>query len=219
MSCSPATAPRARRRSSHAHDDRPPARPPPHHRRWAGADKFLGERPNRDPVVEREHVVHLVGSLIAHPEAIPEVADWLRPAQVADPGWRAVYATVSDLTARGEAVDAVTVAWNLAPLAAHGAAVPEITELRQVAEAGWAEYPNHAARLVAADQVQALAERASDQLSALCRDPTQDFASILDTATLLTGALRHTARGLPGSVHASAPNLSAVALEHGPVAL
>lgn len=185
----------------------------------AGADKFLAERPNRDHVLEREHVVSLVGSLIAHPDAIPEVADWLRPAQVADPGWRAVYATITDLTARGEAVDAVTVAWNLAPLAAHDVAVPGIAELRQVAEAGWAEHPNHAARIVAADQVRALAERASDQLTTLCNDPTQDFATILDTAPLLTGALRHTARGLPSSAHMSAPNLSAAALEHGPVAL
>lgn len=183
-----------------------------------GADKFLGERPTRDPAAEREHVVSLVGSLIAHPDAIPEVAGWLRPAQVTDPGWRAVYATVTGLTARGDSVDPVSVAWNLAPLAAHDPAVPGIAELRQAAEAGWADHPSHAARLVAADQVQAIAERASDQLAALCEDPTQDVATILDTATLLTGALRHTARGLPGSAHLPALG-PAAALERGPVAL
>lgn len=186
----------------------------------AGADRLLAARPARDLDTERDHVVALVGALVAHPDGVGEVAAWLRPSQIADPAWRTVLATVTDLATRGDVVDPVTVAWALAPLAEHDATLPSVAELRRVAETGWYDHLARPARLVAADQVLALADRAAEQLASVCADPAQEIATIVDTATLLTGALRHTARGLPGPHHLQAAASAAPrAVERGPVAL
>ncbi|OIQ85836.1 replicative DNA helicase [mine drainage metagenome] len=161
-----------------------------------GADKFLADRPSRDHGAEREHIVTLIGSLLAHPDAIPGVATWLHPAQVSDPGWRAVYTAASDLAARGEPVDAVTVAWAVAPLRGRGTRVPSSQELREATDTGWLDHPVRAARIVAGEQVCALAERASAQISAAADDPTLEVGAVLDTAGLFTTALRRAATGL-----------------------
>lgn len=161
-----------------------------------GADKFLADRPARDPDAEHAHVIDLIGSLLAHPETIPGVAAWLRPAQVPDPGWRAVYTAATDLAARGEPVDAVTVSWAVAPLRRSGTSVPSPRELCKAVDTGWLDRPARAARIVAGEQVCALAERASNQLTAAAEDPALEISGVLDTAALFTAALRHAAVGL-----------------------
>ncbi|MDO8119694.1 DnaB-like helicase N-terminal domain-containing protein [Isoptericola sp. b490] len=182
----------------------------------AGADKFLADRPPRDPVAEREHAVTLIGSLIAHPEAIEAVADWLRPSQIADPGWRAVYGVASDLAARGEPIDPVTVAWRVAPLRTREVPVPSVEDLVRTADDGWFDHPVHAARIVAGEQARALADRISTHLEDAAADPTVELAEILDTAGAFTNALRHVSVGL---AHDTAPAvIEPPDLNRGPVA-
>ena len=163
----------------------------------AGADKYLRARPARDQAAEREHVVALIGSLLAHPDAIPAVATWLRPSQVPDPGWRAVYAAATNLSARGEQVDVVTVAWATRALAEHANPAPSARQLREAADAGWLDHPGHAARIVAGEQLCALSDNVAHQLTRAADNPALDLEEILDTGHALTNALRHAATGLP----------------------
>lgn len=163
----------------------------------AGADKYLRARPARDQTAESDHVVALIGSLLAHPDAIPSVAAWLRPSQVPDPGWRAVYAAATDLSARGEHVDVVTVAWATRSLAEHSTPAPSARQLREAADAGWLDHPGHAARIVAGEQLCALADRAAIHLSRAADNPALEVDEIVDTGYVLTNALRHSANGLP----------------------
>lgn len=162
----------------------------------AGADKFLADRPARDPRAEHEHAVMMIGSLLAHPEAIPGVGAWLRPGHVADPGWRAVYTAATDLAARGQPVDPVTLAWAVAPLRGRGTPVPTPRELREATDNGWLDHPIRAARIVAAEQVCALADRASTHLTKAAEDPTIEIGTVVDTVGLFTTALRHASLGL-----------------------
>ena len=193
---------------------RPPVRPL---ELRAGADKFLAARPSRDAAAESQHAITLIGSLLAHPEAIPAVATWLRPSQIPDPGWRAVYGVATDLAARGEPVDPVTVAWHVAPLRWREVPVPSAAELVRTADEGWFDHPVRAARIVAGEQVCALAERISTHLTTAADDPNVELAEVLDSVGSFTNALRHVAGGLardPSAAHV----VDVPGLHRGPVA-
>ncbi|WP_149203857.1 DnaB-like helicase N-terminal domain-containing protein [Actinotalea subterranea] len=183
----------------------------------AGADKYLRARPARNQAAERDHVVTLIGSLIAHPDAIPTVATWLRPSQVPDPGWRAVYAAATDLAARGEHVDVVTVAWAAQALTEHASPAPSARQLREAADAGWFDHPGQAARIVAGEQLCALADHAATHLAGAADNPVLEVEEVIDTGHVLTNALRHGATGLP-TRGVLTPSVEAPRATRGPVA-
>ncbi|HEY3547374.1 MAG TPA: DnaB-like helicase N-terminal domain-containing protein [Propionicimonas sp.] len=175
-----------------------------------GAARYLAAHPARDLDAERQHVVDVVGALIAHPEAIPEVSSWLPVSRIPDPGWRLIYGTAIELAELGRPVDLVTVAWATRQHAQHGPALPGLDELRGAVEAGWFTTPTIAARAVAIDQARLLADTGARQLHQAAINPGVLIEDLVDTGHLVTTALRRTAAALPG--HASG-NGKVVALD------
>ncbi len=161
------------------------------------AARYLDAHPPRDVGAEHQHEVDLVGTLIAHPEHIAAVADWLPPQRIGDPAWRLLYATTLELAELGRPVDLITVASTAARYAHHGPELPALDDLRSVVEAGWLAWPSAVVRTVAADQVRRLADVGADQLSQAAANPGVQVGDIADTGHLITAALRRTATGLP----------------------
>ena len=184
-----------------------------------GADKYLSAFPGRDPVVERVHQVELIAALIAHPDALPDVAAWLTPTAIHDPGWRAVYGAACHLAGRGAPIDVLTVAWTAAVLEPCGVPVPSINELRDAVDLGWHDHPRRAARLVAGEHVRALADTAADQLTARSADPATSVDDLIESAHSFTTALRRAAIAVADpSAGSRTRSGQPVGAAHGPVA-
>ena len=160
------------------------------------ADKYLRAHPRRDLVTEHAHEAALVGSLIAHPDAIGSVAAWLPPTYVVTPIWRTVYAATVELAELGQPVDLVTVAGATFRLTHHQPA-PDLPDLREAVESGRLVDPHRAAGDVATDQVQRIADNGAHQLLAGADNPGLRIEDLVDTGHLITGALRRIARELP----------------------
>lgn len=177
------------------------------------AARYLDAHPARDLRAEHQHEIDLVGTLIAHPEHIAAVADWLPPQRIGDPAWRLLYATTLELAELGRPVDLITVAATAARYAHHGPDLPTVEELRDVVDAGWLAWPSAVLRAVAADQVRRLADVGADQLSQAAGNPGVQVGDIADTGHLITAALRRTATGLPAAGNTS-PAPAVVSIRH-----
>lgn len=162
-----------------------------------GADKYLSAHPGRDAGSERRNVIALIGALIAQPDKVPEVARWLAPGGITDPGWRAVYGTLLELAELGKHVDIVTVAWATRAHAHHEPRLPGLSELRSAVDDGWSRQLGPAVQAVAGDQVRHLADAGAAQLVAAAANPGVLVTDLVDTGHLLTAALRRTASALP----------------------
>jgi hypothetical protein len=174
-----------------------------------GADKYLAAHPVRDHTAEHHHTTALIGALVAHPDAVPAVADWLPVARIADPGWRVIYGAVIDLAELGHHVDLVTVAWAARTHAHHGVPIPTLSELRGAVEDGWRTQLAPAIQAVAGDQVRHLADAGAAQLVAGAANPGVQVSDLVDTGHLLTHALRHTATAMPLRPEHTAPYVAA----------
>ena len=162
-----------------------------------GADKYLSGQPGRDASSERRNVVALIGALIAQPDHVREVAQWLAPARIADPGWRAVYGTLVERAELGKHVDIVTIAWATRAHAHHEPGLPGLSQLRAAVDDGWSRQLTPAIQAVAGDQVRHLADAGAAQLVAGATNPGVLITDLVDTGHLLTTALRRTASALP----------------------
>ncbi|WP_315092759.1 DnaB-like helicase N-terminal domain-containing protein [uncultured Cellulomonas sp.] len=166
-----------------------------------GADKYLSAHPGRDAGSERRNVIALIGALIAQPDHVPEVAKWLAPARITDPGWRAVYGTLVELAELGQHIDIVTVAWatraHAHAHAHHQPGLPGLSQLRAAVDDGWSRQLRPAIQAVAGDQVRHLADAGAAQLVAGATNPGVLITDLVDTGHLLTSALRRTAAALP----------------------
>lgn len=169
------------------------------------AARYLEAYPTRDAAAEHRHVVEFVGTLIAQPEHIPAVREWLPPSRIADPAWRLIYAATIELSELGGPIDLVTVAAAGRRYAHHGPTLPGLDELRDAVEAGWAAYPPQVLRTVAGDQIRNLADVGADQLRQAANNPGVQIADIADTGHVMTDTLRRTAATLPGDTGAPAP--------------
>ena len=169
------------------------------------AARYLEAYPVRDVAAERRHVVDLVGTLIARPEHIPAVREWLPPSRIADPAWRIIYAATIELSELGVPVDLVTVAAAGRRHAHHGPTLPGLDELRDAVEAGWAPYPPQVLRTVAGDQIRSLADVGAGQLRQAANNPGVQIADIADTGHVITDTLRRTATALPAATSSPAP--------------
>lgn len=161
------------------------------------AARYLEAYPARDAAAEREHIVELVGTLIAQPAHIADVVNWLPPSRIADPAWRLIYAATIELSELGAPIDVVTVAAASSRYAHHGPALPALDELCDAVELGWAAYPPQVLRTVAGDQIRHLADVGADQISQAVNNPGVQIADIADTGHVITDALRRTAAALP----------------------
>lgn len=164
------------------------------------ADKYLRAHPRRDLVAEHAHEATLIGSLIAHPDAIGPVAAWLPPSYVVTPIWRTVFAATVELAERGQPVDLITVTAATHRLSHHQPA-PTLPALSEAVDAGRLVEPRHAAGDVAADQVRRIADNGADYLQAGADNPGVRLGDLVDTGHVVTGALRRIAHELP---HAAA---------------
>jgi hypothetical protein len=184
------------------------------------ADKYLRAHPRRDLVAEHAHEATLVGSLVAHPNAIGPVAAWLPPTYVVAPIWRTVYAATVELAELGQPVDLVTVAAATRRLGQHQPS-PSLADLREAFETGRLVDPHIAAGDVAADQVQRIADNGAGQLIAGADNPGLRIGDLVDTGHIVTHALRRIAHELPHAVsHAGRPALTVVRdLEPAPQAV
>ena len=163
------------------------------------ADRYLRMHPARDPVAEHAREATLVGSLIAHPDAIGPVAAWLPPTYVVTPIWRTVYAATVELAELGHPVDLVTVSHATRRLAHHQPA-PPLATLREAVDNGRRVAPHHAAGDVAGDQIQRIADNGAHQLQAGADNPGLRVGDLVDTGHIITAALRRIAHELPHAV-------------------
>lgn len=162
-----------------------------------GADKLLRTHPERNKAREQANEIHLIGTLIAHPDAIRDVAAWLPPTHVAAPMWRTVYAAIVSLENAGEPVDLVTTTWATRKLAYHDQPCPPLAALRDAVEGGRFETPRFAAAAVGGDQLRRIAENGTRQLTAGAGNPAVTIEELLETARAVSGALSRTAFALP----------------------
>jgi len=82
---------------------------------------FAVDRPSLDAKLAqalRESEDMIVADLLRHPDQVPQAATFLSPADFSFDEPRLVYSALATLDARGEPIDEITVAWNLARLAA-----------------------------------------------------------------------------------------------------
>ena len=166
------------------------------------AARYLDAHPARDNAAEQRHVVDLVGTLIAHPEHIPAVTEWLPVARIADPAWRLIYAATVEQCDLGRPVDLVTVAAAAHRYAHHGPDLPALRELRDAVDAGWMSWPPQVIRTAAGDQIRRLADLAADQLTQGAANPGVQIGEIADTGHAFTATLRHTATALSANADA-----------------
>jgi hypothetical protein len=164
-----------------------------------GAARYLEAHPARDLDAERQRQVDLVGTLIAQPQHIPQVAQWLPASRIADPGWREVYRTVCGLATAAEPVDLVTVAWAVHRSERRGPALPSLDDLTVTVETGWNTYPPKLIADVACDQVRDLADTGAVRLYRLANRPTASVEAVVATGRELTATLRSTAAALPAT--------------------
>ena len=163
---------------------------------WTSAlavDRALAQhpRPSTEEVARREAA--LVAALISRPASVPGVTEWLRPEALTSQTWRPVYRAVLQLHGTGQAVDEVTVAWEVHRCSAIHGPGPSTQELRDaVADAGPVSVA-YAARMVAADQLRLTADRAAVALRVDAANPGLDLGDLLGTAGILTAALRSAA--------------------------
>ena len=169
------------------------------------AARYLEANPARDAAAEQQHVVELVGTLIAQPAHIPGVVDWLPPSRITDPAWRLIYAATIELSEIGAPIDLVTVAAASSRYAHHGPALPGLDELRDAVELGWTAYPPQVLRTVAGDQIRHLADIGADQINQAANNPGVQIADIADTGLVITTTLRRTAAALPGTTATTTP--------------
>jgi hypothetical protein len=161
------------------------------------AEKYLTAHPPRDLGAEREHVIALVGTLVAHPDLIGSVAEWLTPNRIADPAWRLIYGATIELAELGQQVDLTTVAWAVHAHAHHGPALPSLEELRGVVDAGWYAHPPEMIRTVACDQARAIADLGAAHLRTGAANPGVLVTDLVDAGHTITAALRTISAALP----------------------
>ncbi len=169
------------------------------------ADRYLAAHPPRDPDAELAHVVLLVGTLVAHPDLVPAVADWLPATRLEHPGWRTIYGTTIELTELGHRVDVATVAWAAHQHAHHGPHLPTLGDLQSAVDAGRFAYPAEVIGAVAADQVRHLADIGAAHLRAAAANPAVLVGDLVDAGHTITTALRSTAAALPSRAPARQP--------------
>lgn len=180
-----------------------------------GADRYLSTHPTRDPATERRHLITLIGALIAHPDHISAVADWLPSTRIPDLGWRAVYGTLVELAELGQHLDLVRVAWALRGHAHHQPALPGLHELHTAVETGWRAQLAPAIQAVAGDQVRQLADAGAAQLVAGAANPGVVIADLVDTGHLVTAALRRTATAIPIPLDRTPRSATVVGIRQG----
>ncbi len=154
-----------------------------------GADRYLNAHGDPDPETVRGHEQDLIAALISHPHAVAAVTAWLDPDMVTDRAWRATYHAIADLAAARERIDEVTVAWRTHQLTRVNGPGPDPRDLHAVVDAVSAHDPAWIARLVAGDQLRALADRASSCLVANAANPGLSIPDLLDSARAHTAAL------------------------------
>lgn len=154
-----------------------------------GADRYLNAHGDPNPETVRDHEQDLIATLITHPHAVGAVTAWLDPDMVTDRVWRASYHAIADLAAAGEPIDEVTVAWRTHQLTRINGPGPDPRDLHTVVDAVLAHDPAWTSRLVASDQLRALADRASACLVANAANPGLSIPDLLDSARAHTAAL------------------------------
>ncbi|MFF2657375.1 DnaB-like helicase N-terminal domain-containing protein [Kitasatospora sp. NPDC058032] len=88
---------------------------------WGSVDERPRPAPGPWPLELAERTVEetrryeqaLLGALTAVPGELAEITTWLHPADFLDPGHRAVYQALAALGRRGDAIDPLTVLWEV----------------------------------------------------------------------------------------------------------
>lgn len=179
------------------------------------ADKLLSAHPDLELQQVREHQQRLIAALVCHPGEVSTIGNWLRPEELVDRPWRAVYAALLELVERGQAVDVVTVAWQVQQASRQEGPGPDLAALVRDVEAAATDDPRFYSRPVAADRLRRTADSGARTLHAAAVNPGIDIPDLFETAHLVTATVRSAASGLREGVGeaTSGRHLAAVRLQ------
>lgn len=161
------------------------------------ADKYLSAYPAPDPEAAAVNEARLVACLVAHPTAIGPTLAWLDPGDLTNPPWRTVYAALEDLTAAGGDVDLVTVSAQILRTAKRTGPGPDLDTLIRGVDAETPSPPGHLRKVVAGDQLRAIAATGTTLLHMSATDPTCTVTELLGEAHAVLDRMRHLATVLP----------------------
>lgn len=179
--------------------------------RFLAADRMLAAHPDLDRQQVQESERRLVAALVCHPDEVRSVSSWLHPESLQDKPWRAVYNALLELVERGDAVDAVTVAWQVQHGSRQLGPGPEPVDLIRAVEAAATDDPRFYSRPVATDILRRTADSGARSLQAAAGNPGIDVPDLFETGRLVTATVRSAALGIserPGDL--SGRHLAAV---------
>ncbi|WP_344551342.1 DnaB-like helicase N-terminal domain-containing protein [Kitasatospora saccharophila] len=130
----------------------------------------------------------LLASLSAAPAELADVASWLHPGDLLDPGHREVYRALAGLAHRGEPIDPLTVLWEVQHRGALTDGTLTAERVRTLTRAGYQGEPGYwAERVLRAALLRTTASRAG-AVRLLAQDASVPAARLL-------GSALHTLRG------------------------
>jgi len=161
------------------------------------ADRYLSCHHAPDPAAAEINEARLVACLVTHPTAIAPTLDWLKPGDLTNAPWRTVYAALEHLAATGQDVDLVTLSAQIMRTGKRFGPGPDLGALLRGVDAEIASVPGHLRKVVAGDQLRAIAAAGSTLLRATAEDPTTTVPELLGEAHVVLDRMRHLASVLP----------------------
>ena len=167
-------------------------------RRAAG--KFIADYPGIDPVRVADNEQRLVACLASHPTAISPTVAWMRPDQLTNRPWAAVYAGMAQLAAAGHSIDRSSIALATAQIGRATGAAPDVDALTDGIEAERASVPGHLRQVVAGDHLRLTAAQGTAALHDGATSFDVPVVDLLETATALLHRMQHLSTALPDQI-------------------
>jgi replicative DNA helicase len=187
-----------------------------------GADRMLAAHPLPPATRTAEREADLIASVIARPATLAEVGSWLRPEAITNDAWRPIFAATLALARRGDAIDPVTVLWEVGRATVGGRTPVDPAAVLARIEVVLPRHPGALARDVAADHLRRRAEDAAATLYAATTDLSRSLPDVLGVARTHTADVRAASRPLAASplrvaspARALAPPIKTRTLEAG----
>lgn len=164
------------------------------------ADKFISDYPGIDPAEVGRNEQRLVACLATHPTAISPTVAWMRPDQLTNRRWAAVYSALAQLAAGGHSIDQSTIALATAQVGRATGTAPELDALIDGIEGERWSVPGHLRQVVAGDHLRLAAAQGTAALHEGATSLDVPVVDLLQTATALLHRMQHLSTALPDQI-------------------